>query len=235
MKSPTMPLRDPELDRLASLLGRVVGGKIANIEAFDGFVTALAVCPVLIPPSEFLPILQSGASEEGDLVFDDNAEAQEFVGLVMRHWNTVNATLGRDEPYMPILLEGEDGVALCNDWARGFERGMQLRPGVWGDLLHDDKRSSGIVPIFAFAHEHNANPELRPFKEPITAKRREELQLGMIAGVLQLYRAFAPERRAAARGMGTNPFRAPKVGRNDPCPCGSGKKFKKCCGGVTLH
>lgn len=24
-----------------------------------------------------------------------------------------------------------------------------------------------------------------------------------------------------------------KVGRNDPCPCGSGRKFKKCCGGVT--
>ncbi len=24
--------------------------------------------------------------------------------------------------------------------------------------------------------------------------------------------------------------KAPKVGRNDPCPCGSGKKFKKCCG-----
>ncbi|MBI4389239.1 MAG: SEC-C domain-containing protein, partial [Nitrospinae bacterium] len=24
---------------------------------------------------------------------------------------------------------------------------------------------------------------------------------------------------------------APKVGRNDPCPCGSGKKFKACCGG----
>lgn len=23
---------------------------------------------------------------------------------------------------------------------------------------------------------------------------------------------------------------APKIGRNDPCPCGSGKKFKKCCG-----
>jgi SWIM/SEC-C metal-binding protein len=23
---------------------------------------------------------------------------------------------------------------------------------------------------------------------------------------------------------------APKVGRNEPCPCGSGKKYKKCCG-----
>jgi uncharacterized protein YecA (UPF0149 family) len=24
--------------------------------------------------------------------------------------------------------------------------------------------------------------------------------------------------------------KGPKVGRNDPCPCGSGKKYKKCCG-----
>jgi uncharacterized protein YecA (UPF0149 family) len=32
------------------------------------------------------------------------------------------------------------------------------------------------------------------------------------------------------------PFRreAPKTGRNDPCPCGSGKKFKKCCLGAAL-
>jgi len=35
------------------------------------------------------------------------------------------------------------------------------------------------------------------------------------------------------RIQGTDPIRreAPKVGRNDPCPCGSGKKFKKCCAG----
>ncbi len=26
------------------------------------------------------------------------------------------------------------------------------------------------------------------------------------------------------------PIRSEKVGRNDPCPCGSGKKYKKCCG-----
>jgi preprotein translocase subunit SecA len=26
------------------------------------------------------------------------------------------------------------------------------------------------------------------------------------------------------------PIRVHKVGRNDPCPCGSGKKYKKCCG-----
>ena len=31
-------------------------------------------------------------------------------------------------------------------------------------------------------------------------------------------------------GPGTFVREAPKVGRNDPCPCGSGKKYKKCCG-----
>lgn len=32
--------------------------------------------------------------------------------------------------------------------------------------------------------------------------------------------------------VGTGPIKrvSPKVGRNEPCPCGSGKKFKKCCG-----
>ncbi|SKA74357.1 YchJ family protein [Desulfobaculum bizertense] len=32
------------------------------------------------------------------------------------------------------------------------------------------------------------------------------------------------------RGNETVRRESPKVGRNDPCPCGSGKKFKKCCG-----
>jgi hypothetical protein len=36
---------------------------------------------------------------------------------------------------------------------------------------------------------------------------------------------------AADPFAGASPFThaGPKVGRNDPCPCGSGKKFKKCC------
>ena len=33
-----------------------------------------------------------------------------------------------------------------------------------------------------------------------------------------------------ALGQGGPVSRPPKVGRNDPCPCGSGKKYKKCCG-----
>ena len=39
-------------------------------------------------------------------------------------------------------------------------------------------------------------------------------------------------RYAGGRVIGVDPYRreAPKVGRNDPCVCGSGRKYKKCCG-----
>jgi preprotein translocase subunit SecA len=37
--------------------------------------------------------------------------------------------------------------------------------------------------------------------------------------------------RSGPAPAGKKPIvRDDKVGRNDPCPCGSGKKFKKCCG-----
>jgi len=39
------------------------------------------------------------------------------------------------------------------------------------------------------------------------------------------------ENRYAEEGQEKKPVRKEKtVGRNDPCPCGSGKKYKKCCG-----
>lgn len=38
------------------------------------------------------------------------------------------------------------------------------------------------------------------------------------------------KRNTFTRSVGTSPVKVEKTGRNDPCPCGSGKKFKKCCG-----
>ncbi len=43
------------------------------------------------------------------------------------------------------------------------------------------------------------------------------------------WRRFVPEREAPRVQVGTVRREAPKVQRNDPCPCGSGRKFKKCC------
>jgi uncharacterized protein YecA (UPF0149 family) len=56
--------------------------------------------------------------------------------------------------------------------------------------------------------------------------------------VTAIYRYFEPHRRLAARSARESASyrRAmPKIGRNDPCRCGSGKKYKHCCGKTTLH
>jgi SEC-C motif-containing protein len=60
-----------------------------------------------------------------------------------------------------------------------------------------------------------------------------------INGALQVHHELAEFRKTGdtwyffdGKMVGAGQFRreTPKVGRNDPCPCGSGRKYKKCCG-----
>jgi uncharacterized protein len=104
--------------------------------------------------------------------------------------------------------------------------------------LEDDDRGGLLVPIMALAYEHDPDPEMRPYTEPVSVERREQLIAGVAAYVPLIYRYFAEKRKLEARRLSSaTTFRRdfPKVGRNDPCPCGSGKKFKHCCANATLH
>ncbi len=63
---------------------------IPNAEALDGFFAALACCPDLVMPSEYLTVIQSGATSDGDMVFENIDEARRFTELTSRQWNHVN-------------------------------------------------------------------------------------------------------------------------------------------------
>jgi len=63
-------LTDDDYDWLGARLGRVISGKIPNMEALDGFLTALVVSPELVQPSEYSRILVSGKTKAGDLAYD---------------------------------------------------------------------------------------------------------------------------------------------------------------------
>ena len=52
----------------------------------------------------------------------------------------------------------------------------------------------------------------------------EHLKMSMVRNV---DRALAP---GEERWIGGTLVKGAKIGANDPCPCGSGKKYKKCCG-----
>jgi uncharacterized protein len=137
-----------------------------------------------------------------------------------------------------MLLEDDDGVTHANDWATGFLRGMEFHKDRWAALLSDEQHGGLLVPIFALAHEHDTDPEMRPYKEAISAEQREKLIVGAAAGVTGIYGYFEAQRLVEKEPLDhATTFRRtiPKIGRNDPCPCGSGKKFKQCCGRTTLH
>lgn len=228
-------LSDEDYEELGRILTRVKGGKIPNVETLDGFLTALVICPDLILPSEYLPVIMSGETEDEDLVFESTKEAERVYGLLMRYWNEINRSFSRGDVHLPFLLEDDEGIAHGNDWANGFLHGTHLRHGIWQEIVNDDERSGPFIPIWALAYEHAADLSMRPYENPIAPGQREDLIVGMIAGVKQLYDGFKNDRSSM---KGSNMFSrstVPKVGRNDPCPCGSGKKFKKCCGQTTIH
>jgi uncharacterized protein len=70
-----------------------------------------------------------------------------------------------------------------------------------------------------------------------TLQYRSELTQCIPGCIAWIYRYWKPYRQAVLeRTVTTQALRdGVKVGRNDPCPCGSGKKFKKCCGAAVLH
>lgn len=230
-------LTDAELDRLDDALGRFHSPTAMNLEQLDGFFAALICSPDTAMPSEYLHEIWGGemADEEA---FADQQALRDFLDLVMRHWNSIAQTLRSGKTFLPVLLEDEDGVVRANDWAQGFMRGVALRIEDWLELFDDEERGGSLVPILALAHEHDPDPDLRTYAEPVDADRREQLIIAVAAGVPAIYRYFEPHRRMAARSAredATYRRATPKIGRNDPCSCGSGKKYKQCCGKITLH
>ena len=114
-------------------------------------------------------------------------------------------------------------------------RGVELRREHWADLINDEEHGGSILPMMMLYHEHDPDPEMRP--NPITPEQRDDIIQHMAAGLVQIYRYYRDRREAppAGRTLSRTVRReGAKVGRNDPCPCGSGKKYKHCHGG-TLH
>jgi uncharacterized protein len=231
------PLTDADYDRLADALNRFHGECAMNLEQLDGFFAALICGPDLVRPSEYLPEIWGGGEMADEEAFSSRQQLKDFLDLVMRHWNAIADTVQSGDVHLPLLLEDEHGITHANDWAQGFLRGMALRRADWGELLKDEDEGGWIIPIFALAHEHDPDPAMRPYQEPMSAERREDLIVRAAAGITAIYRYFEPHRRMLAdRGSEHSAHRrTKKIGRNDPCSCGSGKKYKHCCGKPTLH
>ena len=232
------PISKDELQELARLLATLPSEQAMSLAMLDGFFAALIAGPALVLPSEYLPIVCGVSDEDGLVALGEYEQAQTLIHLLTRLWNTIadalKAGLHENKVYLANFDVDERGRVLGNEWANGFLRGLRMRSENWSVLLNDPRDVHLMVPIFTLAHEHSSAAELR--SGPIGDEQRTKLIRQATAYLTLIYRYFAPVRAQGDAPRESVQHGAGKVGRNDPCPCGSGKKYKQCCGNpARLH
>lgn len=118
-------------------------------------------------------------------------------------------------------------------WAAGFLQGVALRSAYWDRWMDDDPdltHDLGDLASMSMVAPEQAQEAGVDWDDRLTLTERWEL-LASVPGLLQ----DLNQTRQEALRTSTPIRRAPVPGRNDPCSCGSGRKYKKCCGGQTLH
>lgn len=228
-------LKVREIFELQEFLSRVPDRPIQNAEALDGFFAALVCCPEIIGPNEFMPALLNIGLHDYKTKFVEERGAEQFAKLVGRQWHQVSLQLGMDEDYFPLVLTNKEGKFRANDWAKGFLQGMNLRETLWFNLVNTQEGRNYMIPIWALANEHHENPEARPFKEPITEEARTEVLRRAVDGVMGIHKYFRKQQNRNLQHSKAFTRSNRKSSRNDPCTCGSGKKFKQCCGRRPLR
>jgi len=129
---------------------------------------------------------------------------------------------GSEDSSLTRFMQRDIQLCILEEWPgikKEFEVVRKEYPLFWEDLKD-----------FAYTLEHSGDLERLRQQYQKDYDRREKFISG------GHYYMRYPDRRAAQEkvqwdgGDGTYTRSQPKIGRNDPCPCGSGKKYKNCCG-----
>ncbi|MDQ0470805.1 UPF0149 family protein [Labrys wisconsinensis] len=200
------------------------------ISELDGFVAGLLVSPNAVPPAEWLPLVwgADGENGEGDEpAFERTRQAEKVVRLVMQHHDAVAAALAKGGlSYEPIFdIDPRNDDVLWEPWVVGFMKGYAVHPPEREDWLSgDEEAESALSALVALAAIDSGESLVDEEKaEELTQSAPDIIPLCVEA--LHAWKAKQPAAQAAS--MPVPHFG--KVGRNDPCPCGSGRKYKKCC------
>ncbi|MEO6280394.1 UPF0149 family protein [Roseateles sp.] len=231
------PLADEELDELESVLLALDADESMTLDTLDGFLHALAIGPQTVMPSQWLPRVWGQAGGAMPPPVDGMHQANHLLGLVMRHFNSIVSGFEHRPPvlvpFWPTVHYGAAGeFEDAEMWAYGFTEGVKLSQAAWQALFNHPDGSRWYRPIGLLgADEFSADQDeltRTPAQRAALAAQIEESLMRIHAFWLPLRQAVAEQH--VAKRMST------KVGRNEPCPCGSGKKFKKCCGAPSeLH
>nr|WP_315466086.1 UPF0149 family protein [uncultured Rhodoferax sp.] len=252
-------LTPQEFDEIDSILDelRTRHEEIPQWEFCEGFMAALVVCRRLIPANEYLPVLLDlEVPLEGKTAgFADAAQAARFMELWVRRWNDIARGLSVDiqglddeNAYHPEVMDVRGAVAGLSDedraamagedlpsfgqvWALGFMFAVESWPEEWAaprDKEAEKWLDASLQSIVALTEDDTDEPTIAVFDDdgPASVSQRRINDFSdavwAVYDLRELWRNFGPRVETVRKPA--------EPGRNDPCHCGSGKKYKKCHG-----
>jgi uncharacterized protein len=235
-------LNNEELDELDQLLADAPEPlESLDLVMLDGYLCGVLVQPRLLSRDEWLPPV---FDLEGRPLPDDANPAwrARCADLIERRHAALNRALAEDGWFDPILLDEPEVAAdsAAGDvlrelpepsrplfsWVAGFQYATTVFPELAS--VPDDAVGQALDRLFRhLPPETDEDREvIRAIDESHPLRSVDEAVEDLVLSVADLWELT---REARFR---VEPVRRdqPKVGRNDPCPCGSGKKFKQCHG-----
>ncbi len=231
---------DVQADRLRSFLcaAERPEGTLRYLE-LAGFLFVISCSPEMVMPSEWIPLIFDGK----DPGYESTEVAQEVLSAVMALYNHINRGVVEGCPELPPGCALDDnGIANLDpdasvgEWARGFVEGHGYLEDLWS-LCAPDVLAEELVVCLAvlgfFSSRKVADGYCKGFKPG--EMTLEEMAQKMADVFPEAMKRYAHLGRSIHRALleyryeSQQPVRSTKIGRNEPCPCGSGRKYKKCC------
>ena len=189
----------------------------------EGYLCAIQCSCQILPMNVWLPYIN------GDCTFESEDHINKIMSLILGLQNNINSDL-RQSTYTPLFekynLRNETKVQMAKRWSKGYVFGMILSTG---DLFQQEQYLLAVLfPILNLAG-FSQEEELK--KEGVTL----ESLMVHISKAARLCFEFCQEFDDDILSDMQQNFKQQfknenkKIGRNDPCHCKSGKKYKKCC------
>jgi len=235
------PLSEREIEELDDALAAVPEPyEPLDVVMLDGFLVGVLLQPDPVLPAAWLPYVFDSEGRTAAMPADVD-RLRRVSELIIRHYNVLAASIAARAPFDPIVYPVEDeagraaagkaGIAALAPWAAGFMNAIHLFPQLLDRHGEAPALAESLVGVLRHLPVDAEAPaeQARRFAEDRQRIEREmplhdldDAIDHLIECVLDAADISRP-RRPVARA-------APKVGRNDPCPCGSGRKYKQCHG-----
>ena len=206
--------------QLAALLDRHAADEnTMRLDEAQAFFTAMLSGPDAVDVVTWLPEVL------GKPELYTPAEQAQMTELLQRMVKDISIQLGAKLSPQLILYPDESGAQDYLTWANAYLYALDVVETDWFEAVTDEGFEDLFYPVMALAGLYDEDENGAPILD-ISPSERESLQAELPASLLDIYLYW----QAVLHKPTTIRREGDKVGRNEPCPCGSGKKYKACCG-----